>query len=231
MYLVANDQNKKNKQPMITKDSKNILLADDSVFFRTQLSAIIAEAGHNITFSSNGEEVIEQIKKAPDGISLLILDLQMPRVDGFAVLEWMKEHGHEGKYPVLCITGAYEPSEILTRLQGLGANGLMTKGFTPEQVVYRINQLLFPDKVERVKDERTPLSIAVDYTIEGEKNTGFILNLSPSGLFLHTRLDLDTGTTLDLKFSLPGTEKILEVKGIVQWGTHGSEKKKLFGGS
>ena len=84
---------------MIVRTSKNILLADDSVFFRTKLSAILTEAGHRVRFASDGREVIKEIQIDSKGIDLLVLDLQMPEVDGFGVLEWINNNGFKGKFP------------------------------------------------------------------------------------------------------------------------------------
>src|SRR3990170_613048 len=131
---------------MITEDSKNILVADDSVFFRTKLSDIIIEAGHRVRFAKDGREVINEIKIDTDGVDLLILDLQMPDIDGFGVLKWIRESGRHGRFPVLAVTGVYEPGDVLERLKDLGVNGLMSKASTPEQIIFRINRVLFPDK-------------------------------------------------------------------------------------
>ena len=106
---------------MITPDSKNILLADDSAFFRAKLGETISEAGHTLRFATDGREVIEMIEKDPDWPDLIILDLQMPNVDGFTVVEWIKNNGLEDKLPVLIITGAYEPQEIVDKLHLHGA--------------------------------------------------------------------------------------------------------------
>ncbi|MBI5902715.1 MAG: response regulator, partial [Deltaproteobacteria bacterium] len=150
---------------MITEDSKNILIADDSVFFRTKLSDILIEAGHLVRFAKDGREVINEIKIDSNGIDLLILDLQMPDIDGFGVLKWMKENGYEGKFPVLAITGVYELSQVTENLKGLGAAGLMTKGFTPEQIIFRVNRALFPDKIQQgAPRERVPVSVPVDFS-------------------------------------------------------------------
>jgi CheY-like chemotaxis protein len=46
---------------MITKTPKDSLLADDSEFFRTKLSDILIEAGHKVTFASDGREVINKV--------------------------------------------------------------------------------------------------------------------------------------------------------------------------
>jgi uncharacterized protein (TIGR02266 family) len=202
---------------MKTGDSKHILLADDSIFFRTKLSDILKEAGHRVTLASDGQEVIEKLKEDLDPPDLLILDLQMPHVNGFGVLEWMDEHGFKGLFPVMVVTSFYEPGEVEIRLEDFGVCGFMKKGFTPEQVIYQVNRLLFPKKGdEKEKDEpRVPVSIPVDYTLEGTTQTGFLLNVSASGLFLHTTEELRPGHVVRLKFSLPGSEKVYDIEGIV----------------
>ncbi|MBI5492992.1 MAG: response regulator [Deltaproteobacteria bacterium] len=217
---------------MITKDSKSVLVADDSIFFRTKLSDILVEAGHKVRFARDGREVLSEIKIDSNGIDLLVLDLQMPDIDGFGVLKWLEENGFKGKFPVLVITGAYEPADVIEKLRGLGASGLMTKGYTPEQIVFRVNRLLFPEKAARgtMPRERVPVSIPVDFIIGDLSRTGFLLNLSETGTFLHTKEDLLTGAMLRLKFTLPGGDKLIEAKGIVKWSTAEVASKTLFGG-
>ena len=131
---------------MLTHDSKNVLIADDSIFFRTQLSDIITEAGHKVSCVKNGLKLIEVIKAGQCSIDLLILDLQMPKMDGFSALKWLKENGYAGKFPVLVSTGAYEAGTIVNDLRELGASGFMSKASTPEQILFRVNNLLFPTK-------------------------------------------------------------------------------------
>ena len=217
---------------MITKDAKNILIADDSVFFRTKLSDILLEAGHNVRFARDGREVINELKEDPGGVDLLILDLQMPDIDGFGVLKWIKENDNRGGFPVLVVTGVYEPGSVMERLRGLGASGLVTKGFTPEQMIFRVNRILYPAKhVEGMPRTRVPVSIPADFTVGDLTRTGYLLNISETGVFLHTKTELLTGTRLTLKFSLPGIGKIFELKGVVKWSTGEAAPKTLFGGS
>lgn len=216
---------------MITKDSKNILIADDSVFFRTKLSDILVEAGHRVRFAKDGRELISEIKIDAKSIDLLMLDLQMPDIDGFGVLQWISEQGLKGSFPILVITGVYEPGEIMDRLRSMGASGLMTKGLTPEQIIFRVNRLLFPEKAAQgTPRTRVPISIAVDFILGDITRTGFLLNVSETGTFLHTKSELLTGALLKLRFSLPGSERLLDVKAIVKWSTNEVAKKTLFGG-
>ncbi len=212
-------------------DSKTILVADDSIFFRTKLSDILAEAGHMVRFASDGKEVISNLTLNAGSIDLVILDLQMPEIDGFAVLQWMNDNGLSGKPPVLVTTGAYEAGNLLVRLRSLGATGLLSKGFTPEQVIFRINRILFPEKVAKInKWKRVPVSIPVDFTDGGQTRTGFFLNLSETGAFLYTKAELTRGLRLVLKFILPGAGKVFEIVGNVKWATGEAYGHTLFCG-
>ncbi len=217
---------------MITKDSKNVMVADDSLFFRTKLSDILVEAGHHVKFAKDGREVITELKIDPGGTDLLILDLQMPEIDGFGVLKWINENGLRGRFPILAITGIYEPGNVIGELKELGAIGLMTKGYTPEQIIFRINTALFPEKAAKGSGprERVPVSTPVDFILGDSKRTGFLLNISETGTFLHTKVVILTGAVLELKFSLPGVDKVFDVKGTVRWSTDEVSKKTLFGG-
>jgi CheY-like chemotaxis protein len=216
---------------MITKNPKNILLADDSAFFRIRLSTTLIKVGHRVTFVSDGRKVIKKLQGAPGGIDLLILDLQMPLIDGFRVLEWMKENSYIGRFPILAVTASYERSAVVDRLRSLGASGLITKDFTPEQVIHCVNRMLFPEKIAVSVQPRAPLSALVDYTVEDETYTWSLLNISATGVFLRTRMNLFPGSVVGLKFSLPGSSNIYNIKGIVRWSTTPSVSKSLFDGS
>ncbi len=218
------------KGKMITKNSKNILVADDSVFFRIKLSDILVEAGHRVRFARDGKEVINELRIDPNGIDLLILDLQMPNIDGFGVLKWLNENGYRGKFPVLAVTGVYEPTQVIERIKELGATGLITKGFTPEQIIYRVNRLLFPEKTRERIEPRIPISLPVDFSVGDKTYTGYLLNISASGLFLHTRVALLPGTMVRLRFILPGTNRLMDIKGIVRWSTESDKSRTFFGG-
>ncbi len=217
---------------MITENSRNVLIADDSTFFRVKLGDILVDAGHKVRFATDGKEVIKEIGIDSGGIDLLVLDMQMPGMDGFGVLEWIKENGHGGKFPILVVTSAYELADIMVKSKELGAAGLMTKSFTPEEILFRANRFLFPEKAtgRETAEERAILSVPAEYTIGEEVYTGFLLNISLDGVFLHTRVELLIGTSIALSFSLPGSDRLFDVKGIVKWSTGKQAEKTFFGG-
>jgi uncharacterized protein (TIGR02266 family) len=216
---------------MITKSSKNILLADDSLFFRMNLSVILTDAGHKVTLAADGREVEKKLRKDAKNIDLLTLDLQMPHIDGFGVLEWMKENGYIGRVPVVVITGVYEAGDVVDRLSSLGASAFLTKSYSPEQVIDCINRILFPEEVDTGREPRVPASEPVDYTLEDKSYIGFLCNISATGLFLRASLNLTPGSELGLKFSLPDSERVFDTKGVVKWSTPVNTITSYFGGA
>ncbi len=129
---------------MAAEGSKNIIVADDSIFFRTKLNDILLVAGHKVMLVNDGNAALEAVKANADKIDLMILDIQMPELDGFGVLQWIKENGYGGRFPVLVMTGELEATQILEKLKDLGASGYMSKELSPEQIIMRVNKILFP---------------------------------------------------------------------------------------
>ncbi|TAN61022.1 PilZ domain-containing protein, partial [bacterium] len=97
---------------------------------------------------------------------------------------------------------------------------------------FRVNKVLFSDKaLHGAPRQRVPVSLTADFFVGANKYQGTILNLSESGVFLHTPVELLTGTMLNIKFSLPGNTAAIEVKGLVRWTTGENAVKTFFGGS
>ncbi len=225
------------REKMITDKPRNILVADDSLFFRTKLSFILTEGGHNVKCASDGAGIKKQIAEDPNNIDALVLDLQMPDIDGFGVLEWMKENAYGGLFPVLVVTGEYKPGEVLGRLKSLGVKGFITKDFTPEQIIHCLNRMLIPKEADSRTEPRLPISIPVYFTPEDkgtsvdEGNVGTILNVSAMGVFLQTGLELSPGSTLKLKFMLPDSKRLFLIAGSVTWTTPLNKSSTLFDGA
>jgi CheY-like chemotaxis protein len=215
---------------MVTEESRKILVADDDEFFRVQISDLLTEAGHEVKCVSDGRGVVEELQGNSDSFDLLLLDLQMPDVDGYEVLGWMRDNSLADSIPVLAITGVYDPTHILKRLKALGAVELITKALSSEQVVHKVNRLLFPEIEPRGKP-RVPISIPVDFTLASTALKGNLLNLNESGLFLHTTEELRAHADIKLTFTLPGYDMLMNLKGVVRWYRCLLGEKRLFGGA
>ena len=202
---------------MISKNSKKILVVEDSMFFRARISDLLVDAGHRVLFAKDGSEAIERLEKRPDDIDLLTLDLEMPNVSGLEVLKWMNENDFMDLFPVIVITSNSMTDELTERLRSLGASGLLSKSFSHEQIVNCINRVLFTRETDARIATRVLVSVSGDYTHDDKKHIAFLLNISTTGLCLRTRKELKRGSTIELKFALTGSTKELEIKGFVKW--------------
>ena len=218
---------------MITKDPKKILLVDDSALYRTKMNHVLTEAGHNVDLLEDGAQLIKQLEKSPEDIDMILLDLQMPNVDGFGVLEWIQRNNLTEKFPVICVTGAYDPEKITNHvIKDLGAKGLLSKEFSPERTIFSINDLLFKIEQNNKREERVVTFSPTEFTVQGETHSGHLLNISSSGLFLQTTMDLIKGTQIMLSFMLPNMGHTqLCIKSEVLWTTPKSHTNSRFAGA
>lgn len=92
-------------------DRKKILIADDSELNRDMLMAMLSEDYDTIT-ACNGIEAVAAIQKYGSQIDLILLDIVMPKMDGFQVLDAMKENNWLEDIPVIMISAVNTPSVI-----------------------------------------------------------------------------------------------------------------------
>jgi two-component system cell cycle response regulator len=116
----------------------NILIVDDQEVNVVLLAQTLNGAGYtSVTSTTDPLEVCELHRKNHYG--LILLDLQMPRMDGFRVMEALKEIETESYLPVLAITA--QPAHKLRALQG-GAKDFVSKPFDLAEVLMRVHNML-----------------------------------------------------------------------------------------
>jgi two-component system cell cycle response regulator len=116
----------------------NVLIVDDQDINIRLLEHMLGGAGYvSVTSTTNPLDVSELYRK--NRYDLVLLDLQMPRMDGFQVLENLKEIELDNYLPVLVITA--QPAQELRALQA-GAKDFISKPFNIAQTLARIHNLL-----------------------------------------------------------------------------------------
>lgn len=116
-----------------------ILVVDDDADIRRLLTSILIEEGHKVLVAQDGEMAIEMIREdAPDA---MVLDLMMPRVDGFMVLRQMKALGLRDSTRVLVLT-AKTSEHDWERGYKLGADHYLTKPFDIDELTEAIKKVL-----------------------------------------------------------------------------------------
>lgn len=117
-----------------------ILLVEDDSFISELYSAKFTKNGYGMEIAQNGEEALEILKK--DKPDVILLDIVMPKVDGFEFLEQIKKDESLASIPVIILTNLSDEQNI-NRAMSLGANSYIIKShFTPAEVVRRVEEVL-----------------------------------------------------------------------------------------
>jgi CheY-like chemotaxis protein/endogenous inhibitor of DNA gyrase (YacG/DUF329 family) len=129
-------------QYRVTPRQFRVLIVDDSRLFVKTAEDLLAAEGYLVTSAQDGMEGLKKLlDERPD---LLVLDLSMPRMTGFEVLNTLRTNaGYRSlrQIPVLVTSGVYHAAEI-EMIHELGANGFLKKEAVYESLVYRVRQLL-----------------------------------------------------------------------------------------
>ena len=135
-------------------DTVRILIVDDEKVIREGVARALSGRGFTVDKAESGERGIEMIKQS--GFDIVLLDLMMPGIDGFGVLEWVKEH--EPQIQVIVVTGFATVSKAVTAMKQ-GAFDFVGKPFTPDYiriVVDRaVDKITLRAEAEKLREERS----------------------------------------------------------------------------
>ncbi len=117
-----------------------ILLVEDQAGFRRIYHDILESEGYEVLEAQDGEEGLRMVKSLKP--QLVLLDLGLPKIDGFEVLKQIREDAGTSRTPVLIFSVLGDPMDVKRGLE-LGANDYTVKGFyTPRQVLGKIKNLM-----------------------------------------------------------------------------------------
>lgn len=122
-------------------DDRFILLADDTEFFRALMSDLLINHGFKVKTAADGQEALEMYEASPESFQLILLDLQMPRLSGFGVLEYLSKSG-ESFPPVVVMTGVHDSHDDIQIVKNMGASGFLDKSLDPSVAFERIQRIL-----------------------------------------------------------------------------------------
>lgn len=139
---------------MLNKEKIKIGLVDDQLLFRKGLRALIEDYKHiDIKLeAANGIEFFEELKKITEDIDVLILDVEMPEMDGLEVLKILQIKSPRIKTLVLTM---HNEDELIYGLVKLGAKGFLPKNADIEEVIDAIdtlfiNELYFSEEISKI---------------------------------------------------------------------------------
>jgi two-component system chemotaxis sensor kinase CheA len=119
-----------------------ILVVDDSITTRTLEKSILEAQGYRVLLSVDGLDALAALRTGEEVIDLVVADIEMPRMDGFALLQAMKADPRLSPIPVILMTSRADPADVRRGLE-LGAGAYVTKQkFDQRELLATIGQLL-----------------------------------------------------------------------------------------
>ncbi len=125
-------------------NSGTILVVDDNRMNRTKLSISLKQQGHEVALAEDGEQALEMLDKA--SFDVVLLDIIMPGIDGYEVLERMKNNPSLRHIPVIVIS-ALDEVDSAVRCIEIGAEDYLPKPFNPVLLKARLNASLQKKKL------------------------------------------------------------------------------------
>lgn len=159
-----------------------ILIAEDDIDTAKLVQAFVESKGFSTIMAPNGVEALKKTEESnPD---LIILDLKMPKMDGFEVIKHLKKDKGTDKIPIIVLT-SYGVSSFKERCYMLGVNKFLSKPFNEETLIEEItNQLKKIETIQETKkkvlvaDDEKDISLLVKSTLESEE---FVVDIVEDG--------------------------------------------------
>jgi len=121
-----------------------ILVVDDEPMIVRLMEFILARQGHEMLIAVNGEEALQKIRAhQPD---LVLLDIMMPRIDGYEVAQQLRANPETASLPIIMLSAKAQEEDI-RRGAEVGVDAYVTKPFSPEHLVRVVTEHL-----QRLKD-------------------------------------------------------------------------------
>ena len=119
--------------------SKKILVVDDSPSVRQQVSLTLSQEGYEIVEAPDGQAGLETIEARGD-LSMVICDVNMPRMNGLEMLERVHQSGTTSTLPVVMLTTEGQPA-LIRRAKAAGAKGWIVKPFKADILIATAKKL------------------------------------------------------------------------------------------
>ena len=129
---------------------KYILIVDDESRMRKLIKDFLVAKGYNILEAEDGEKALQTFEENSEKISLILLDVMMPKLDGWSVLRQIRQ---KSKVPIIMLTARGEEQDELFGFE-LGVDEYISKPFSPKILVARVEAILKRTQVDskEIKD-------------------------------------------------------------------------------
>ena len=155
---------------MVTQRRKKILIADDSEMNRDLLAAIL-EDEYDIVQANDGVKAVDYLHKHAEELSLVLLDLVMPQMDGFEVLNYMNNNNWIEDIPVIMISSE-DSNQYITRAYEMGVSDYISRPFDAKIVYQRVL-----NTIKLYAKQRRLINLITEQVYEKEKNNKMMIDI------------------------------------------------------
>jgi two-component system, OmpR family, alkaline phosphatase synthesis response regulator PhoP len=131
--------NASDPREMDIRDRRRILVADDEPHIGRIIQLKLERAPYDVTLVPDGRAAISRLE-GDETIDLVLLDIMMPYLSGLDVLAQLKQLPHRADTPVIILTAKGQEADR-ERAMELGASDFLTKPFSPNKLLLRINEI------------------------------------------------------------------------------------------
>ncbi len=190
---------------------KTVVYADDSKTSLMYVSLLVKRFGFKVMPADSGREALRLIKLA--GADVVMLDVHMDQMDGFATLRYIKEDKMTAHLPVIMLsTGA--DNESIEQCRKLGCYAYLTKPLRVDLLHATLQECFFFSRGTNRKHLRVPFYRKVSAVYRGMRYELFSETLSEGGVYLRKENPFPLGDSLDL--TIPLTQgNALQLKGTI----------------
>jgi len=123
------------------EEKMKVIVVDDSLVMRKIIVNVVELLGHEGVHATNGQNLLEILEHCGDEVGLVLLDWNMPGINGIEALKTMQKNSRLRAVPVFMVSTESEDVKVEEALAA-GAKGYLSKPFTPEELATKIKDIL-----------------------------------------------------------------------------------------
>ncbi|MEM1128839.1 MAG: response regulator [Bacteroidota bacterium] len=118
---------------------KTVMVVDDSSAIRKFVMFALRAQGHAVVTAQDGMDALEKLADAP--VDLVITDLNMPKLDGFRLVEAIRENPTHGQVPIIILSSLSSQRDIDQGIR-VGADAYLVKPFDQKRIQYEVSKFI-----------------------------------------------------------------------------------------
>jgi two-component system chemotaxis sensor kinase CheA len=142
-----------NPQPLEAEGKVVVLLAEDSDFFRSQVTRLLEEDGYTVLAAADGQAAWELLVENVDRVKMVVTDIEMPRLDGLGLTRLIRSDERTARLPVIAVTSLAGEDDV-DRGKAAGVNEYQTK-LDRDNLRAGLQRLLAADAASHMQGEAT----------------------------------------------------------------------------